>query len=437
MEMKSYKIQTVVDENEIESLKSVAKLSTIHFGKSDTSSLSDLNRCLFFKLDDSKYSKLSNEKDTGLSNETLREEWSCLKNKYLYNFGDGTISYLKAIKSMESALAKCDEEEIDLTVSLLNDVRDRGEKFWYVSLGCGDGNKDSKIIRNSNCFSIYYPIDINSNLIKMAFNQVLTSNSNNVDFSVSGCIGDFTNLKSLPLINYKSNKRRVFLCLGHTIGNYQENEILDSLFAIMNENDYAIVSFEPESEESLDRYRTSENTDFILNPFKSIDGYGFVRARYLKRSVVKGLSDVGSDVESCLFTIGTPNGSSLSPLHVIWTSRYKKDQLTSFFNNGGKFECAKWEVGKYNIIVLLKKKVSLQDKITKCKVILKSFEKQMECINYAKFISGFLNNIGLNSNNPTINEVINKIIDLEGKANTTVEGQLKSIQKKIKAIKKK
>ena len=103
---------TDVDE-EIATLKSVADLSTISFGKSDTAHLSDLNSCMFYHFDRSVYRGLSSVKGfpRGLSNDMLQMNWPCLRNKYLYGFGGGTISYLKAIKSMESSLLDCDKEE--------------------------------------------------------------------------------------------------------------------------------------------------------------------------------------------------------------------------------------------------------------------------------------------------------------------------------------
>ena len=52
---------TDVDE-EIATLKSVADLSTISFGKSDTAHLSDLNSCMFYHFDRSVYRGLSSVK---------------------------------------------------------------------------------------------------------------------------------------------------------------------------------------------------------------------------------------------------------------------------------------------------------------------------------------------------------------------------------------
>lgn len=428
MSMNLYNIQTGVDDSEIKTFKSVAELSTINFGHSNTASPSDLNNCMLYKLEKSIYRSLTNiDSSIGLSDDVLKESWFCLKNKYLYNFGDGTISYLKAVKSMEESLIESDNEEINLAIHCITLMDKFDGLRYYVSLGCGNGEKDSSIIKKSNLFSHYYPIDINSNLIKIAYNEVL---KNNFNISIGGYIGDFTNLP-IDLFNRNINVQKVFLCLGNTIGNYQENMILESLYKIMGDSDYAIISFEKHRDEGANRYKSSENSDFLLNPFKSIDDYGFVRHRYLKRSLVTGLSNIDPKVHSYLFTLGVPNGSSLSPLHVIWTNRYYLEQVKNYFTNNNKFDFKIVE-GQFNIVVLLQKKniqTQKEKKINKCVVVLKDLLKIRQCEKDAEFVMRYIQSPNVAN---VDDNIINSIIELDKCTKPVKQQKLKKIVIQIK-----
>ena len=434
--MRPITIQTSVDDKEIEALKNVADLSTIRFGEANTKGPDCLNNLMLYKLEKSIYRNLNNiESSDGLSNDLLKNEWSCLTNKYLYNFGGGTISYLKALKSMEDSLEKCNNEEVELVVQLLKEIGET-KTMCYISLGCGNGEKDNSIIKKVS-FSSYFPIDINSNLIKIAYKEVLRDNSM---LTLGGYNGDFTNLP-VDLFstnnNYSfNNTPKVYLCLGHTIGNYQESKILKSLSDIMNDSDYAIISFEKQRVESANRYKSSENTDFLLNPFRAIDDFGFVRHRYVKRSKVTGLSEFDSQVQSYLFTLGTPNGSILSPIHIIWTNRYEKEQVQSYFNQSDLFDLKEIVEKDFNIVVLLKRKLKEEDQnkimFEKCNTILNKWKQDEFMEKKANALSWYLNNC---QDDEQYYSTIDKIIKYE---NNLAEAatEMNSICKKIKRIKK-
>lgn len=444
MSIKLYNMQFGIDmpqedsiemagDNDVLALKSVASLSTISFGGSATDSPSTLDRIMFYTLDESVRSQLAlveNSKD-GLSNDALHGNWPWLWNKYLYGFGGGTVSYLKAIKSMEASLMPCDNEEEEMVNSMISYIKNGNERdhFCYVSLGCGDGRKDASIIKKSRSFSCYYPIDINSNLIKVAFCEV-SKVSPRINFG--GYIGDFTTLpKSLAsrIVTAKKADRKVFLCLGHTIGNYRENLVLNSIYKVMGEGDYAIISFEKQRDFSSVRYSSAENSDFLLNPFKSIDAFSYARYRFLKKSLVTGLSDVDSTVKSYLFSLGFPNGLQLSPHHIIWTSRYYKSQIESFFNGHKKFELVKIEEKDYNIVVLLKKKINndLSKKISKCYAILNRLKKEQRAEEVATTIEEYIKS-NLNSISSSF---LNRILVYDKESVTNAKDGLISLQKEI------
>ena len=336
---------------------------------------------------------------------------------------------------MESSLLDCDKEEKEMVLSMIEKIKkNKKDRFCYVSLGCGDGQKDSSIINDSPLFSCYYPIDINGSLIKIAFNEVYKSRSISNPLNCEGYIGDFTSLPYSLFDNAKSagnTDRKIFLCLGHTIGNYQENLILDSVYKVMGESDYAIISFEKKREKSAARYRSSENTDFLLNPFKSIDSFSFVRNRFLKRSLVTGLSDVDTQVESYLFTLGFPNGLSLSPRHIIWTNRYVKSQIESFFNSHVNFVLEDIEEKSFNIVVLLKKKINendLKNKIHACKEVLAVYKIDEGLESLAQKVEDFLdsNQEGLKK------DFLSRILALRGQSDAIVKKELRAIIKEYK-----
>ena len=363
-----------INEKDISVYNLAAGLSTVTF-KLSTASLDNLKNNLMFKLEDRKKEDVKIIKSFENFDEDSFREWDFLHNKYMYSFGGGTISYLKAIKSMESSTKASDKKEIDYAIELVKYINhnDNPEKKCYVSLGCGNGQKDKAIIVRTSSFSQYYPVDINCNLIIIAINEVQKAMRNGI--SSSCYIGDFTclprDLFSTGL--FTNNIQKIFFCLGNTIGNYQENVLLDSLYRVMGDNDYAIIGFEKQTEAHIaKRYFSPENSDFILNPFKSIDTYSYVRPRYLRQSIVTGLSDIGSSIESYLFSLGSPNGSNLMPLHVIWSNRYNKESIINYFKGSSYFhlvEC-KSEDNDDVIVVLLNKKLKSEDKVQRAKEFL-------------------------------------------------------------------
>lgn len=420
-------IQMEVEENDIATWVSTADLVSINFKQPDPQTIgTKVYNHLLYKLD-KRMTHFENR------NQDIELDLYCLRNKYLYNFCDGTLSYLKALKSMNKLLEASDNEEIKLVCEILNNVEGTGKKC-YVSLGCGNGEKDSKILHKKNdFFDCYYPIDINSDLMKISFYEV----SKNIrSIKKCGYVGDFTQLKS-ELFSKLSNQQKVFLCLGHTIGNYQEKEILKSIYDAMEYSDYAIISFEKLVEEVQDgarRYKSSENTDFLLNPFKSMDVYSYVRQRYLRRSIVTGLSDVSDETQSYLFSLGTPRGSLLSPLHIIWTNRYSKKQIEGFFSNHNWFECVKIEEGNNNIVVLLKKKENITSKILRAKKILSPITKDEEGEKKATELMGILSSW----NEERLSPIVDSILNLDGKDQIEIISGIKKIKinKKINKPKK-
>lgn len=280
-----------------------------------------------------------------------------LNNKYLYNFGAGTLSYLKAISSMESELSKNENDERGLVSEVLkNDSINKENKYCFVSLGCGDGKKDYKICLENKLFSSYFPIDINCNFIRIAYNKFLSGRGSGIT-KFNGYIGDFTLFPQLSERISFPDQTKIFFCLGYTIGNYQEERILNSIYAVMDEDDLFVISFEKDAKKtSTNRYRSVENTEFLLNPLKTFDYYSYARQRYLVRSWVKGLSNIDKNVESYLITLGSPWGSSGLPIHIIWTNRYNKEIVEKYFKNSERFDLLDIREGKSNIVVLLKKK---------------------------------------------------------------------------------
>ena len=417
-------LQTVVDVNDIATFRTTAQLSTPSFGISGTATLDDLKRSMMYHLGDSVWRNIKVvDSNGGLSESLLCKDRYCLKNKFLYNYSDGTISYLKALRSMDKSLEKSDNEEIELVLALLNKAQHDGH-MSYVSLGCGDGQKDYSIIKNAtDLFLNYYPIDINGNLIKIAFRKV----SDIPGVSFGGYLGDFTALPSNLMSNCISipeSYPRVFMCLGHTIGNYRETVILKSLYNVMRDEDYAIISFERQVNNSEERYHSSENEDFLLNPFKSIDAYSYVRSRYLTRSQITGLSDIHSDVKSFLFTLGSPEGESLPPIHIIWTNRYEKEQIDAFFKNHPLFKLIACEAEERNIVVLLKKKESDEFKIDQAKAMLNKWLSESELESIATKVLNAINN----EHNVNRMDVVASVLALKGISKAKVKSGLESIK---------
>jgi hypothetical protein len=116
-----------------------------------------------------------------------------------------------------------------------------------ISLGCGDGTKDSTLLRALTHGLVgqeqlyYYPIDISDILLVESIRKISRSGLERNRFRCKAVLGDFTDLSSLAKITgYRSNPN-LFSVLGNTLGSFDESDIVDSVAAAMQPGDLVLI----------------------------------------------------------------------------------------------------------------------------------------------------------------------------------------------------
>jgi len=131
--------------------------------------------------------------------------------------------------------------EIILRLSL------EGRPLNLVSLGCGDGRLDERILLRLQenptvTLRYYYCIDVSVELLQTAYRRILSSNVLERDFPVKALGGDFEDDIEPLASTYLADPHSVNLLslLGFTFGNSNENELMDTLQTGMAPGDYLL-----------------------------------------------------------------------------------------------------------------------------------------------------------------------------------------------------
>lgn len=272
-----------------------------------------------------------------------------LKNKYLYYLAEGALGYLEAIYSMHTELSEINNYETEEVVNQINELLlgANNKKIFYISLGCGDGEKDLKIIKLLKPKitlkdSMYIPIDISPYLLQLAIQKC---NEEISDLPITSIYSDFFDFDGslASVIPNNPNVIRVFTLLGSTIGNYKEKDLLSKISKLMSPNDYLIVGFElyddrDTLEKQISKYYTDGNYLFLMQPFKLIPkyrGYLDYPNRYFKlRKDTLTYNTSITDIKGSLsYTphLKIPTRDGQKTIYMAWSTKYKVDNLKNEF----------------------------------------------------------------------------------------------------------
>ncbi len=148
-----------------------------------------------------------------------------------------------------------------------------GDDFDYVSLGPGDGKKDSHLVSHwlkAKSDIIYYPYDISVGLVSRAIRRVrnkATSKSTG-QLHIKAVFADFDHLAKVGEVLGHRPSPNVVALLGNSLGNIErEHEFLRDLKAQMSDQDILVLEVRLKSEdgqppELVDSGATAKHFDF-------------------------------------------------------------------------------------------------------------------------------------------------------------------------------
>jgi uncharacterized SAM-dependent methyltransferase len=117
----------------------------------------------------------------------------------------------------------------------------------FVSVGSGDGVKDNVLLRQlqkelrEEEFVYYYPVDISDTLIVEAIRNALRGGLPRGRFKVKALIADFLKLEKLKAFYEERPAPNLFSVLGNTVGNADEDKLLDSVSEAMMPGDLVLL----------------------------------------------------------------------------------------------------------------------------------------------------------------------------------------------------
>ncbi len=114
-------------------------------------------------------------------------------------------------------------------------------------MGSGDGVKDNVLLRQlqkelrAEEYIYYYPVDISDTLIVEAIRNALRGGLPRDKFRVKALIADFLKLEKLKSFYEERPAPNLFSVLGNTVGNADEDKLLDSVSEAMMPGDLVLL----------------------------------------------------------------------------------------------------------------------------------------------------------------------------------------------------
>lgn len=220
--------------------------------------------------------------DTGLKKKFMH----CVRDrqieqKFLYTAKSGATQYYEILKDKQRKMGnKIYGVEDDYT--LLSQVIRKDEKMAIVSLGCGNSERERKILEklhNEDYNFIYIGVDSSKSMLKMA-EKTLKDLNIEKQFVASDIANE--NFKDDISQLTKKYPKKIFAFLGGTLGNVNQTNIADVLYDTLSEEDILWLEVAIRSDVNMEtnmkifnRYASylenKEIMDFYFHPLAQID----------------------------------------------------------------------------------------------------------------------------------------------------------------------
>lgn len=175
----------------------------------------------------------------------LRRSPKRLNSKYFYD-KTGDALFQRIMACPDYYLTRCETEIFDAHAPAIAELLDvSGESFDLIELGAGDASKTIRLLNaltaRKSRFN-YVPIDISSSIIeflKLKLGELFP------DMNVQGLNGEY--LDMLNKVHESSDRRKVLLFLGSTIGNMEPPRALQfckELRARLDPGDRMLIGFD-------------------------------------------------------------------------------------------------------------------------------------------------------------------------------------------------
>lgn len=182
--------------------------------------------------------------------------------------------------------------EVDLIKEHLQEIGEILEDSGYniIDLGCGNGKKASLFLEELNSYLDlrYCPIDISSYMVDKAIDNIKEIDAGEViDFKWN--VSDFENLINItPLLREDGYTQHLLLLLGNTFGNFEPEDLLNSIRKGMSKGDFLLVGnslITEEKEKIKEQYDSKIIHDFCCQPVKEL---GFKEEEIERCTRIKG-----------------------------------------------------------------------------------------------------------------------------------------------------
>lgn len=199
-----------------------------------------------------------------------------LQSKYFYN-SEGDQLFKLIMECPEYYLTRCEMEIFSTQMEeVIQTFIKRDRAFDIVELGAGDAVKSIHLLRSlwqEKVDYTYFPVDISDNVIRF-LEQKLPEQIPSIH--IVGLNGEYMDM--VMQANLISRRKKIYLFLGATIGNFSINyakEFLRELGAQMNPGDMILIGFDLKKEPHLilNAYNDTEGITkaFNLNLLKRIN----------------------------------------------------------------------------------------------------------------------------------------------------------------------
>jgi L-histidine N-alpha-methyltransferase len=168
-----------------------------------------------------------------------------LMSKYFYD-DEGSRIFQKIMRMPEYYPTDCEYEIFDTKADdILRKVAPYNEPFDLIELGAGDGMKTKLLLSHfleQNADVNYMPVDISEEAMNLLTNDFKLFMP---DLNITPFVGDFN--EALSKIQTVDNRKKVYMFLGSTIGNFPHHKAIKffrKINSYMSSGDMFLVGFD-------------------------------------------------------------------------------------------------------------------------------------------------------------------------------------------------